>query len=146
MTIFDADPKKGRLADMIYSPSHLYQLSQMFPLPRHCVQNTPKNQKLGKPERTATSIWQACGTTCAVRRDGSMVRILCRNCVVPFLPMISVPSLKLTWHLKMDGWNPSFLLEPRPIFRCKTLNFRGAPARSRIEANGIHFNVAIAVN
>ena len=27
-----------------------------------------------------------------------------------------LPSLKLTWHLKMDGWNTSFLLG-RPIFR-----------------------------
>ena len=29
----------------------------------------------------------------------------------------SIPSLKLTWHLKMDGWNTSFLLG-WPIFRC----------------------------
>ena len=28
-----------------------------------------------------------------------------------------LPSLKLTWHLKMDGWNTSFLLG-WPIFRC----------------------------
>ena len=27
-----------------------------------------------------------------------------------------LPSLKLTWHLKMDGWNTSFLLG-WPIFR-----------------------------
>ena len=34
----------------------------------------------------------------------------------------SIPSLKLTWHLKMDGWNTSFLLG-WPIFRCY-LSFR----------------------
>ena len=28
-----------------------------------------------------------------------------------------LPSLKLTWHVKMDGWNTSFLLG-WPIFRC----------------------------
>ena len=28
-----------------------------------------------------------------------------------------LPSLKLTWHLKMDGWNTRFLLG-WPIFRC----------------------------
>ena len=32
----------------------------------------------------------------------------------------SIPSLKLTWHLKMDGWNTSFLLG-WPIFRCYML-------------------------
>ena len=31
--------------------------------------------------------------------------------------IFGVPSLKLTWHLKMDGWNISFLLG-WPIFRC----------------------------
>ena len=31
-----------------------------------------------------------------------------------------VPSLKLTWHLKMDGWNTSFLLG-WPIFRGELL-------------------------
>ena len=31
-----------------------------------------------------------------------------------------VPSLKLTWHLKMDGWNISFRLG-WPIFRCELL-------------------------
>ena len=35
----------------------------------------------------------------------------CSSCV------IWVPSLKITWHLKMDGWNTSFLLG-WPIFRC----------------------------
>ena len=29
---------------------------------------------------------------------------------------LGIPSLKLTWHLKMDGWNTTFLLG-RPIFR-----------------------------
>ena len=29
----------------------------------------------------------------------------------------TLPSLKLTWHLKMDGWKTSFLLG-WPIFRC----------------------------
>ena len=31
--------------------------------------------------------------------------------------LILLPSLILTWHLKMDGWNISFLLG-WPIFRC----------------------------
>ena len=31
-----------------------------------------------------------------------------------------LPSLKLTWHLKMDGWNSRFLLG-WPIFRCELL-------------------------
>ena len=31
-------------------------------------------------------------------------------------PRSALPSLKLTWHLKMDGWKTSFLLG-RPIFR-----------------------------
>ena len=31
-------------------------------------------------------------------------------------PAQAIPSLKLTWHLKMDGWNTSFLLG-WPIFR-----------------------------
>ena len=29
----------------------------------------------------------------------------------------TLPSLKLTWHLKMDGWNTCFLFG-NPIFRC----------------------------
>ena len=33
------------------------------------------------------------------------------------LESCNLPSLKLTWHLKMDGWNTSFLLG-WPIFRC----------------------------
>ncbi len=33
---------------------------------------------------------------------------------------LKLPSLKLTYHLKMDGWNTSFLLE-WPIFRGKLL-------------------------
>ena len=32
----------------------------------------------------------------------------------------SLPSLKLTWHLKMDGWKTRFLLG-WPIFRCELL-------------------------
>ena len=31
-----------------------------------------------------------------------------------------LPSLKLTWHLKNDGWKTTFLLG-RPIFRGKLL-------------------------
>ena len=33
-----------------------------------------------------------------------------------FEDVFELPSLKLTWHLKMDGWNTSFLLG-NPIFR-----------------------------
>ena len=44
------------------------------------------------------------------------------NCSANGLKMVSrnekeIPSLKLTWHLKMDGWNTSFLLGSS-IFRC----------------------------
>ena len=34
-----------------------------------------------------------------------------------------LPSLKLTYYLKMDGWNTSFLLE-WPFFRCENVSFR----------------------
>ncbi len=40
------------------------------------------------------------------------------------LLVTKIHSLKLTWHLKMDGWNICFLLES-PIFRCEiAVSFR----------------------
>ena len=58
----------------------------------------------------------------------------CSSCV------IWVPSLKLTWHLKMDGWNTSFLLG-WPIFRCyvgiRVCTLKGVfPALCLLSSNG----------
>ena len=46
---------------------------------------------------------------------------------------ITVPSLKLTWHLKMDGWNTCFLLGPSL--------FSGAFAVSFRECTPLKFNM-----
>ena len=36
-----------------------------------------------------------------------------------------IPSLKLTWHLKMVVSNGNFLFQGAPIFRCENVSFRG---------------------
>ena len=41
-------------------------------------------------------------------------------CCIEGIKKTQLPSLKLTWHLKMDGWNTSFLLG-WPIFRGELL-------------------------
>ena len=55
------------------------------------------------------------------------------SCLVPrFLKQ--VPSLKLTWHLKMDGWKTIFLLG-WPIFRCYVSFMECKPNELRVMAS-----------
>ena len=70
------------------------------------------------------------------------------------IPSMGLPSLKLTWHLKMDGWNTTFFLG-WPIFRGELLVL-GSVARkylpihvhgwflgwiSRVNIRTIHINM-----
>ena len=50
-------------------------------------------------------------------------------------PLQTLPSLKRTWPLKMDGWNTTFLLR-WPIFRCY-VSFREGKEQKNLETNDV---------
>ena len=39
--------------------------------------------------------------------------------------LVELASVKLTSHLRMDGWNASFLLKQGLFFRGRTVGFQG---------------------
>lgn len=120
---------------MIYSPTHIQYINWVKCFPSFGIVHRTRQQtkNLGKPESTTTSTWKACGKTCAVRRDGSMLKMRWRKLSGAIFANDSVYLQGST----LINWSMRTSLPQLPSW---------PSARSSIEANSIHFSVAIAVN